>query len=222
MQTTQVKYIPLISNSIRKTNNFPSTNLAFCKNAIVSSNYSHLQKQPIISAWKKKRQSGSIRSTKIMLQSAYFIASKFKILPEPLDSILREFGGGNSGNGGGFGFGSGHDWGGFDGFRRKRRKKINWVFFGVIFAILGVGLWLILMKRLDFDVFLGGLGLTLFGFSVNVWKRGVFDWALGFCCCAALVGLFLKEDLQKWARFARREDLKKWVSFARRRKRRLF
>ncbi|MCD9645179.1 hypothetical protein HAX54_033901 [Datura stramonium] len=114
----------------------------------------------------KERQSGSVRSTKLMLESAYFIASKLKILPEPLDAILREFGGGNGG-GGGFSFGSGHGWGGFDGWRGRRRKKINWGFWVVFFAILGVGLWLILWKRLEIDVFLGVLGLTLFGFSIN-------------------------------------------------------
>ncbi|KAG5569650.1 hypothetical protein H5410_059416 [Solanum commersonii] len=201
MQSTQAKYISLLPNSIRKTSGFSSRNLAvnhsdpFSRNGVLPHLHLHLQK-PIVSAWKKKRPSGSVRSTKIMLESAYFIASKLKLLPEPLDSILREFGGGNGGGGGGgFSFGSG----GFDGWgRRKSRKKMNWGFGVVFFAILGVGLWLILMKRLEIDVFLGGLGLTLFGFSVNVWKRGVLDWALGFCCCAALVGLLLKEDLQKW------------------------
>ncbi|TMW90322.1 hypothetical protein EJD97_015893 [Solanum chilense] len=218
MQSTQAKYISLLPNSIRKTSDFSSRNLAvnhsnsFSRNGVLPNLHLHLQK-PIVSAWKKKKPSGSVRSTKIMLESAYFIALKLKLFPEPLDSILREFGGGNGG-GGGFRFGLG----GFDGWgRRKSRKKMNWGFGVVFFAILGVGLWLILMKRLEIDVFLGGLGLTLFGFSVHVWKRGVLDWALGFCCCAALVGLLLKQDLQKLVSFLGN------IKIARRkRKRRLF
>ncbi|XP_055800924.1 uncharacterized protein LOC129870248 [Solanum dulcamara] len=222
MQSSQVKYISLLSNSIRKNNDFPSKNLAvnhsdpFPKNAVLSHFHLHLQK-PIVSAWKKKKASGSVRSTKIMLESAYFIASKLKILPEPLDAILREFGGGNGGGGGGGGFRFGS--GGFDGWGRGRsKKKMNWGFGVVSFLILGVGLWLILWKRLENDVFWGFLGLTLFGFSVNVWKRGVLDWALGFCCCAALVGLLLKEDLQKWPSFFGTIKIER----KRRRKRRLF
>uniref|UniRef100_A0A0V0GV70 Putative ovule protein n=1 Tax=Solanum chacoense TaxID=4108 RepID=A0A0V0GV70_SOLCH len=122
MQSTQAKYISLLPNSIRKTSDFSSRNLAvnhsdpFSRNGILSHLHLHLQK-PIVSAWKKKRRSGSVRSTKIMLESAYFIASKLKLLPEPLDSILREFGGGNGGGGGGgFSFGSG----GFDGWGREK------------------------------------------------------------------------------------------------------
>nr|XP_025884453.1 uncharacterized protein LOC104644902 [Solanum lycopersicum] len=179
MQSTQAKYISLLPNSIRKTSDFSSRNLAlnhsnsFSRNGVLPNLHLRLQK-PIVSAWKKKKPSGSVRSTKIMLESAYFIASKLKLLPEPLDSIIREFGGGNGG-GGGFRFG------------------------------------------LEIDVFLGGLGLTLFGFSVNVWKRGILDWALGFCCCAALVGLLLKQDLQKLVSFLGN------IKIARRkRKRRLF
>nr|XP_016466464.1 PREDICTED: uncharacterized protein LOC107789203 [Nicotiana tabacum] len=194
MQSTQVKYIfsdpSLFSNPIQKTIDFPSRNYysyPFPKHAVLSHFHFNLQK-PIASMRKHKRQSGFVRSTKIMLESAYFIASKLNILPEPLDSIIREFGGGN---GGGFRFWSGH---GFDGWRR--RKKINWGFW-VFLVICGVGWWLILAKELEIDVFWGGLSLTLFGFSVNVWKRRVSDWALGFCCCAALLGFLLREDLQK-------------------------
>lgn len=217
MQSNQVKYISLFSNSIRKSTDFPSRkSYPLHKSAVFLHFHLHLQLQkPIVLAWKKKKPSGSVRSTKMMLQSAYFIASTLKILPEPLDFILREFGGGNGGGGDGFSFGSGD----FDGWRRRRsRKKVNWGFGVVFFVVLGVGLWLILWKRLEIDVFWGVLGLTLFGFSVNVWKRGVLDWALGFCCCAALVGLLLKDDLQKWVSFIGTVKIER----RRRRKRRLF
>ncbi|KAM3321157.1 hypothetical protein P3S67_008359 [Capsicum chacoense] len=225
MQSSQAKYISLLSIPIQKSTDFPSRYVAVnhcdpifpqtpCmtkalmhqtalswtprmvnlvpQNAVLSHSHLHLQKFKIVSFWKKKRASGSVRTIRLMLQSAYYIASKLKILPEPLDVVLREFGGGNGGGGGGFGFGSG----GFDGWGKRGRRKIgNWGFGVVFFVILGVGFWLVLGKRLELDVFLGVLGLTLFGISVNVWKKGVLDWALGFCCCAALVGLFLKEDL---------------------------
>ncbi|XP_016452144.1 uncharacterized protein LOC107776745 [Nicotiana tabacum] len=207
MQSSQVKYIfsdpSFLSNPIQKTIDFPNYSYPFPKHAVLSHFHFNLQK-PIASARKKRRHSGFVRSTKIMLESAYFIASKLNILPEPFDSIIREFGGGN---GGGFRFWRGH---GFDGWRR--RKKINWGFW-VLLVIIGVGLWLILAKELEIDVFLGILGLTLFGFSVNVWKRGVSDWALGFCCCAALLGFLLREDLLKRVGFFGT------VKIARRRKR---
>lgn len=171
----------------------------------------------IVCARNKKRQYGSARSTKFMIESAYQIASKLKILPEPLDYLIKEFGvvGGNGG--GGFGtFWKGSGWGGFDGWGRKRRKKRILESLGIL-VILGLGFWLILGKNLDGNVFLGALGLVLFGFSVDGWRNSMKDWALGFCCCAFLVGLVLKrEDFHRWAKsFGPRK-------LSRRRKGRLF
>uniref|UniRef100_A0A5B7BDG4 Transmembrane protein n=1 Tax=Davidia involucrata TaxID=16924 RepID=A0A5B7BDG4_DAVIN len=149
----------------------------------------------IICARNNRRRSGSQRTRKFILETVDFVASNLHILPEPLGLVIREFGGGN---GGGLRFWKGFGWGGFDGRRRKR--NINLGLLGLL-MVCGLGLYLILGKELDIDVFLGGLGLSLFGVSINGWKRGFKDWILGFCCCAVLVGVVLKrEDLQKLAK----------------------
>lgn len=69
---------------------------------------------------------------------------------------------------------------------------------GVLVILGAVGLWWIVGKELvlDSDTFLGGLGVVLFGLSVEGWRRGAKDWILGFFCCAFLVGLVsTKADL---------------------------
>ncbi|THF98738.1 hypothetical protein TEA_017810 [Camellia sinensis var. sinensis] len=97
------------------------------------------------------------------------MASHLNILPQPLALAIREFGGGN---GGGDGFWKAFGWGGFDGWRRKRQKKLG--LFGFVIAC---------------------------GLSVNGWRRGVKDWILGFCFCAVLVGFGLRREiLQRWAK----------------------
>ncbi|KAM7472787.1 hypothetical protein LguiA_010970 [Lonicera macranthoides] len=148
----------------------------------------------------KKIRSGSVRSTALMLQSAFLIASKLRIIPEPLDLMIRELGGaGGGGNGGGLGFRKDFGWGGFDGGGRRKKRKLG--FLWVLVVGFGLGLWLILGKEIDSDVFRGVLGLSLFGVSVNGWKLGFKDWFLGFCCCAFLVGLGLnRENLQRWVK----------------------
>lgn len=133
-----------------------------------------------------------------MLESACIIASKLRLLPEPFDLILREFG---SGNGGGNGFSNGFGWGGFDGWRRRRRTKFGMM--GILAICGAVGMWVVVGKELalETDAFFGGLGLLLFGLSVEGWRRGAKDWILGFCCCAFLVALVLnKEQLRTWFR----------------------
>lgn len=144
----------------------------------------------------KKRRFGSDKSVKFILQSVYFIASKLNILPEPLNLLIREFGGGNGGgNGGGLGFTKDFGWGGFDG--RRRNRKLGVLGFVIVSSL---SLWLLLGKELDVDVFIGFLVLGLIGFSAIVWKRNVKDWIIGFCSCAFLVVLG-----------QRRENLKNWV-----------
>ncbi|KAL2468599.1 hypothetical protein Fot_50734 [Forsythia ovata] len=171
----------------------------------------------ILCSRNKRRRYGSERSTKLVLESACIIASNLGLLPEPLELLLREFGGGNrGGNGGGFGSWNGFGWGAFDGSKKRRKSKLG--ILGIL-VILGVGLWLVLGKELviDGDVFLGGLGLLLFGLSMNGWRRGAGDWILGFCCCAVLVGfLCKKENLEGWVRYFRTMKLnrrRKWRVF---------
>ncbi|CAA3007075.1 Hypothetical predicted protein [Olea europaea subsp. europaea] len=177
----------------------------------------HRIQKTILCSRNKRTRHGFERSTKLALQSAYIIASKSGILPEPLELLLREFGGGNrGGNGGGFRPWNGFGWGAFDG-SKKRRKSILGIL-GIL-VILGVGLWLVLGKDLviDGDVFFGSLGLVLFGFSINGWKRGAKDWILGFCCCAVLMGfLCKKENLEGCVRYFRTMKLnrrRKWRVF---------
>ncbi|XP_027162349.1 uncharacterized protein LOC113762914 [Coffea eugenioides] len=150
----------------------------------------------IICARNKKRQHLSARSRKLVIESAYLIASRLKILPEPLDYLIREFGIGGANGGGGFrAFWKGSGWGGFDGWGRGRgRRKKRSLEFLAILVISGIGFWLVLGKQLDADLFLGFLGLVLFGLSVDGWRNGIKDWALGFCCCAFLVGLVLRRE----------------------------
>ncbi|KAG6430340.1 hypothetical protein SASPL_108405 [Salvia splendens] len=136
------------------------------------------------------------KSGKLMLESAYIIASHLRILPDPVDSILREFG---AGNGGRNGFWSGSGRGGSDGWRRRRKTRLGLV--GILVILGAVGLWWVVGKELalDSDAFFGGLGLVLFGLSVEGWRRGARDWILGFCCCAVLVGLVsTKADFPVW------------------------
>lgn len=155
------------------------------------------RKTTIVCAVNRRNRYGMItKSGKLMLESAYIIASHLRILPEPVDSILREFG---AGNGGRNGFWSGFGRGGSDGWRRRRKTRLGLV--GILVILGAVGLWWIVGKELalDSDAFFGGLGLVLLGLSVEGWRRGARDWILGFCCCAALVGLVsTKADFPVW------------------------
>ncbi|KAL3516109.1 hypothetical protein ACH5RR_023011 [Cinchona calisaya] len=199
----------------------PRNHFLLNKHKLVTFSHSHFHpfsqetqiQKSIICARNKKRQYGSARSRKLMIESAYYIASKLKILPEPLDYLIKEFGIGVGGNGGG-GFGTfwkGSGWGGFDGWGKKRRRKKLMLEIMGILVILCLGFWLILGKQLDADVLFGFLGLVLFGFSMNGWRNGIKDWALGFCCCAFLVGLVLwREDFQRWAKSFGPRRLSRW------------
>ncbi|KAL7205180.1 hypothetical protein ACSBR2_018166 [Camellia fascicularis] len=177
---------------------FTSTNLSLLNQhpSISLSLSTQTQTQnSIVCARNNKSRIGSQRSRRLILESVYFMASHLNILPQPLALAIREFGGGN---GGGDGFWKGFGWGGFDGWRRKRQKKLG--LFGFVIAC-GLGMWLILGKELEGDVFLGVLGIFLLGLSVNGWRRGVKDWILGFCFCAVWVGFGLRRDiLQRWAK----------------------
>ncbi|KAK4424675.1 hypothetical protein Salat_1661100 [Sesamum alatum] len=155
-------------------------------------------KKSVLCAARKRKRYAIGRSGRLMLESACVIASKLRILPEPFELLLREFG---AGNGGGNGFWNGFGRGGFDGWRRRRRTKLGMMITVVVCGV--VGLWLVMGKELvlDAEAILGGLGLLLFGLSVEGWRRGAKDWILGFCCCAFLVGLVLKkEDFRTWVR----------------------
>ena len=126
----------------------------------------------------------------------WVIASSLKILPEPLNLVVSELCAGN-GNGGGLGFrkGFGGGGGGFDGWRgRKRRSGLT--LFGLVMVF---GFAVLIGRELGTEYFWGVLGVSLFGFSIGGWKRGFKDWVLGFCCCAVLMGLGLRnQEVLKW------------------------
>ncbi|KAA8545094.1 hypothetical protein F0562_019878 [Nyssa sinensis] len=89
--------------------------------------------ESIVCARTNRRRSGSQRTTKLLLEAVYFVASNLNILPEPLGLVIREFGGGN---GGGLRFWKGFGWGDFDGRRRKREQNLR--FLGLL-MVCGLG-----------------------------------------------------------------------------------
>lgn len=165
-----------------------------------NSNQTQIQK-PIVCTKNKKRRSGSERSVKFMLQSAYTIASKLNIIPEPVHLVLREFWGGN---GGGLGFNNkDFGWGGFDG--RRRNKKFELLGFVIV---LGMLVWFVLGKEVNVDLFLGFFVFCLIGVSAIWGQIHVKDWFLGFCSCAMFVVLGMRRDrLKNWAKGFRVADI---------------
>lgn len=166
----------------------PNFLLASRFNAAVPRNPPPPKRLAAVCAASKRNRYGMAKSGKLMLESAYIVASHLRILPEPVMLLLREFG---AGNGGRNGFWGGFGRGGSDGWRGRGRRRARFGFVGIL-AILGAaGVWWIARKEMvpDSDALLGGLGLVLFGLSAEAWRRGARDWILGFCCCAVMVGL---------------------------------
>lgn len=151
--------------------------------------------EPIVCARRNRRRSGSPLSTKFILESMWVIASSLKILPEPLNLVVSELCAGN-GNGGGLGFRKGFGGGGgFDGWR-GRKRRLGLTLFGLVMVF---GFAVLIGRELGTEYFWGVLGVSLFGFSIGGWKRGFKDWVLGFCCCAVLMGLGLRnQEVLKW------------------------
>ncbi|KAK3200300.1 hypothetical protein Dsin_023715 [Dipteronia sinensis] len=153
--------------------------------------------KPIICAKKNKRRSGFQRSGKFMLQLISVFASNLKVLPQPLDLVVAEFGGGD---GGGLGFLKGFGGGGGFG-RRGRGKNRNLCLlaflmcFVFLFSLFGREL------KMKSEVFYGVIGLSVF-FGANLvrgLKRNMKDWIFGLCCLGFLVGLRLRrEEAMKW------------------------
>ncbi|EXB23272.1 hypothetical protein L484_001969 [Morus notabilis] len=133
----------------------------------------HLQ-NPIICARKRRKRINSDKSTRFLINLISVVASSLKILPQPLDLVLEEIGGGDgtAGGGGGLGFWKGFGWGG------EIESNAFW---------WGLGL--------------GPFGVALIQWWEKT--GGVQAWVLGLCLWSFLVGLtFRREELQKWlARF---------------------
>ncbi|CAB4285287.1 unnamed protein product [Prunus armeniaca] len=154
-----------------------------------------IQKQ-IVCARKNKRRAGSLRLPRLLRQLMPVVVSNLKILPQPLDLVIEEICSGD-GNGGGLGiwkgFGGG---GGFDGFGRKRNRKLFLLF--LLYGILVIsGLGLLFGSEVESNVLCCGLGFGLSGVAMVQWweKIGIFAVFFG----GVLVGFgFKREELKKW------------------------
>ncbi|CAH1436805.1 unnamed protein product [Lactuca virosa] len=163
--------------------------------------------KPIITCARSSNKGlfGSQRSRKTLIQFVRFAASNLHyVLPEPLNSVMREFGGG-SGSGGSGGSWNGFGWGGFDGGggrkRRVNRKSQFW-FWGFA-TVCCLGFWALILGgelELKSDVLLGALCLSML--LVLLRNGCVPEWVLGFCSGAAVVGMSLhkKDELQRFVK----------------------
>ncbi|XP_010278177.1 PREDICTED: uncharacterized protein LOC104612456 [Nelumbo nucifera] len=184
-----LKNAPTALSFIQPTRASPS----ICKSVDLSDRY-----PSIVAARRNRRRTASRwqRSSRVALQCVSLIASNLKMIPEPLDFIIREgFGGGN---GGGLGFLKGLGGGGFDGWgRRRSRWHSRFGLLGLLGACALV-LLLVLAKELDTCFGLGVVNFVLLGFLIRDWKAEIKGWVLGFCSCALMVLCGLRrEELQK-------------------------
>ncbi|XP_043698527.1 uncharacterized protein LOC122649252 [Telopea speciosissima] len=144
---------------------------------------------PILAARKNRRRIGWERAAKTAVQYVAVIASNLKVLPEPLDVVIREVFG--VGNGGGSGIWKGFG-GGFEGWGRRRWR----VKFG-LFRLLGVCALMIMLsnrRKPETDLACGVLGLFLLGSLVWDCQKAMKGWVLGFCSCALIVILGLRSE----------------------------
>lgn len=150
----------------------------------------------VIYARKNRRRNGYQISKKLLFGLIAIMASKIKILPQPLDLVVEEIGL-VDGNGGAAWF-----WklfgGGFNGRRSKKKRNSMLLVFFVI-----CGLAFLLGKELERNLLCGFSVLGLLGVLWIQWlgNRKTKDWVLGFCLGGVLVGMGL----------LRRGGMRKWV-----------
>ncbi|KAK9691872.1 hypothetical protein RND81_09G225700 [Saponaria officinalis] len=157
----------------------------------------HLKNPKISAKWGKKRSgSQKSRKNKLIFDAITAVVSNLKILPEPFDSLVREFfwvssGGGNGGKFRyklGFGGDGGGNWG-----RNNKAKKLGfWVILGIS---IGLSMWVVLEKERGIDL-CGVWVLCVSAFVVGdcFWRREVRNWGLGFFCGVVLMGLGFRND----------------------------
>ncbi|GMY35576.1 hypothetical protein FCV25MIE_30818 [Fagus crenata] len=197
-----------MNNSLYRPTTFAPT-FSFIRSSLFLSHQTQIQNSiiyarktqtPVICARRNKRRNGSQRSTRFMLQLITIMASKF-ILPHPLDLVIGEIGGGDGNGGGGVWFWKVFGGGGFDGWRRRKRKiNRKLLIFGFL-VICGLGLCLWFGKELESNVVCGVLGFGIIGAALIQWleKIGAKDWVLGFCVGGVLMGLGLRRgEMQRW------------------------
>ncbi|KAJ4900679.1 hypothetical protein Rs2_14630 [Raphanus sativus] len=145
---------------------------------------------------RKKRAGQGISARRFLFKSLSLLSTKLGILPQPLDLIIADLGGGVDGGCGGGG-GGGRGWGRFDGWRRKRNRV-------PILILVCVMLWIcgyckVSGKVIKSDEVLKVLGACLLGISlVKELKREATSLFFVFLCLSVVFG-FKKESFVKLA-----------------------
>lgn len=136
----------------------------------------------VLCARRRKKRSGQGISARFLFKSLSLLSAKLGILPQPLDLIIADLGGGVDGGGGGGGGGRG--WGRFDGWRRKRNRV-------PILILVCVMLWIcgycrVSGKVIKSDEVLKVLGACVLGISlVKELKREATSLVFVFLCVVA-------------------------------------
>ncbi|KAL4351318.1 hypothetical protein GQ457_06G023850 [Hibiscus cannabinus] len=164
--------------------------------SLLFSRKTQIQK-PAICARKSKRRHGSRISTNVALELISILASHLKILPPPLDLVLRHL---VAADGEGLEYFNGFDGGRFYPWKRRRVSKIvRNLFLGFLVIVGSCIVCLLLGKELRSDIIFGILGLIFFVFAlIKEWRRRFKDCIFGFVCVGFLLGLGLRE--MKWVK----------------------
>ncbi|XP_050382919.1 uncharacterized protein LOC126799711 [Argentina anserina] len=206
MQTLHFKTQPFLSipssffiNPISKTHNLLKSSVFASRSHLFRASLSLSDRtqtqKPIVNSRKNRRANGSVKLQRFLLRLVPIIASSLKLLPQPLDLVLEEIGGGGGGRGG-LGFWKSFGGGGFDGFRSKRKRKLLllFLFYGVL---VSCGYGLLFGGDLESNVLWFGLCFGAVGVGLVHWweMRGLF----GAFVWGVLVGSgFKRKDLRDW------------------------
>ncbi|CAF2012534.1 hypothetical protein Bca4012_079121 [Brassica carinata] len=144
---------------------------------------------------RRKKRAGHGRIARLMFKSLSLLSTNLQILPQPLDLVIADLGGGRGGGGGG----SWRGWGRFDGWRRKPNRV-------PILILVCVMLWIygyckVSGKVIKSDEILKVLGACVLGISlVKELKREARSLVFVFLSLiASFVFGFKKESLVKLA-----------------------
>ncbi|XP_010524881.1 PREDICTED: uncharacterized protein LOC104802806 [Tarenaya hassleriana] len=146
---------------------------------------------------KRRRSSGHQSAARLLLKSLSLLTRNLQILPEPLDFVIAELGGGGDG-GGGLGFRRG--FGGSDGWRRKGKRISLSVFFWTILGFFGL---CIISGSKKGDMILPVLGFLFFSIALaKQLKIRSKDLALGVFCIGASLFVGLKMEKKTFIKLA--------------------
>ncbi|CAN7101641.1 unnamed protein product [Brassica rapa subsp. narinosa] len=153
----------------------------------------------VLCARRRKKRGGHGRIARLMFKSLSLLSTNLQILPQPLDLVIADLGGGGGGGGGGDGRGLWRGWGRFDGWRRKRNRVPILILVCLVMWIYGY--CKVSGKVIKSDEILKVLGVCVLGISlVKELKREARSLLFVFLCLvASLVFGFKKESLVKLA-----------------------